>query len=188
MPTADTVPSDTVPWQGNVEYQQRIFRSQLPNNGAFLLLTGVGYFVYLGRTMVALTPKFVEFYVSTIGAGAQTAEVGFFSSPAAPSKAAQSLTKLVASGGVDVLTSLGVKRNTVAFATAVVAGTHLWAGIRTAMATTQPTIQALFLDMAQGQVLSTAAPGVLTGVGPFAGAIIAASAVAICPDLRGTLD
>ncbi len=188
MPTADTVPSDTVPWPLSIAQIQRVYRSTLSNSSAFLLVSGTAYFVYLGQVVTAATPKFVEFYVSTIGAGAQTAEVGLFSSPAAPSKAGQSLTKLVSTGTVDALTGLGVKRNTSAFATSVTAGTHLWAGIRTAMATTQPTIQALYLDMAQGQVLSLAAAGSLTGAGPWAGAIIAASTAAICPDLRATLD
>ncbi len=188
MPASDTVPSDTVPWPQAIQPTQRIFRSALSNSGAFLLVSGTAYFVYLGQTALAITPKFVEFYVSTIGAGGQTAEVGFFSTPNAPSKAGQSLTKLVSTATVDALTSNGVKRNTSAFATAVTVGTHLWAGIRTAMATTQPTIQALFLDMAQGNILSAAASGALTGAGPFTGAIIAASTAAVCPDLRGTLD
>jgi hypothetical protein len=169
---------------------QRIFMSCLvPGNAGFLLLTGVAYFAYLGRTNKAITPKYIEFHVSTIGAGAQTAEVGFFSSPLAPNKAAsQSLSKLVSTGTVDALTSTGVKRNTSAFSTSIPAGTHLWAGIRTAMATTQPTIWGLAIDMNQGEVLSTASAGVLTAAGPWTGAKIAASTAAICPDLRGTMD
>lgn len=167
----------------------RQFQSTLSNHGtAFLLLTGVAYFVYVGQVVAAVTPKFVEVQVTTIGAGAQTAEVGLFSSPLGPNKAGQSLTKLTATGTVDALTALGVKRNTTAFTTPIAAGTHLWAGMRTAMATTQPTCIALGYDMAGGRILSTAAAGVLTGAGPFAGAIIAASAAQVCPDLRVTLD
>lgn len=189
MPTSDTVPLDTVPWQGAIDARsQRVFKSPLSSVGTLLLISGTAYFVYLGKTTLAITPKFVELHVGTIGAGAQVAEIGLFSTPTAPSKAAQSLTKLVSTGTVDALTSLGVKRNTVAFATAVAVGTHLWAGVRAAMATTQPTMQALAIDMAQGEVLSLVAAGVLTGTGPFAGAIIAASVAAICPDLRATLD
>ena len=169
--------------------EQRVFQSCLGSGGAgFLLISGVGYWVYLGRTKKAITPKYVEFHVSTIGAGTVVAEVGFFSTPAAPNKAAQSLTKLVSTGTVDALTSTGVKRNTSAFSTSIPAGTHLWAGIRTAMGTTQPTIWALAPDMAQGQILSLAAAGVLTGAGPWSGAIVAASTSMVCPDLRGTMD
>lgn len=169
---------------------QRVLMSCLAPGGAgFLLVSGVGYWVYLGRVVKAFTPKHVEFHLSTVGAGAQTVEVGFFSTPSAPKKAAQSLTKLVASATVDSLTvGTGVKRNTTPFATSIAAGTHLWAGIRTAMATTQPTIWGLGVDMGQGQILFLAAAGALTGAGPFAGGLIAAGTGVGCPDLRGVLD
>jgi hypothetical protein len=168
--------------------QRTLISGLAPGSAGFLLVSGVAYFVYLGRVTAAFTPKFVEFYVSTIGAGAQVAEVGFFSTPNPPNKGSQSLTKLVSTGTIDALTSLGVKRNITAFAFSVLPGTHLWAGIRTAMATTQPNIWGVGLDFAQGRILTTAASGVLTGVGPWTGAIIAASTVMACPDLRGVLD
>jgi hypothetical protein len=175
-----------------IDSPNRVFSSLLPNVATGITLTsGTAYFVYLGRTVAALTPKYVEFYVNTAGTGAQTAEVGFFSSPNAPNKGALSLTKLVSTGTVDALTSGGVKRNTSAFATSVPAGTHLWAGIRTAMATTQPAISGLCMDFSQGRVLSTASAGALTGTGPWTGAIVAIPLylnTAICPDLRGVLD
>jgi hypothetical protein len=170
----------------------RVFSSPLPNVAtALTTVSGTGYFVYLGRTVTALTPKHVEFYVSTVGTGAQTAEVGFFSTPNAPNKASQTVTKLISTGTVDALTATGVKRNTSAFATSVPAGTHLWAGVRTAMATAQPQISGLCMDFSQGRVLSTASAGVLTGTGPWTGAIISNPSylsTAMCPDLRGVLD
>ena len=164
-----------------------IYNSQLSGNAGFLLLTGVAYFVYLGPTPGIIIPKFVEFHVSVIGAGTQTAEVGLFSTPAAPNKAGQSLSKLVSTGTVGALTATGVVRNSSAFATSIPANTFLWAGIRTAMVTTQPTIWGLGIDMGEGQVLSTASAGVLTGTGPWIGAIITASTSVIAPDLRASL-
>src|SRR2546428_5661404 len=96
--------------------------------GTFLLIAGTAYYVYLGRLAKGLTVKFVEFHVTTLGAGAQTAEVGLFSTPSAPNKSAQTLTKIVATGTLDSLTAgTGVKRNTASFAQNVDAGTHLWA-------------------------------------------------------------
>jgi hypothetical protein len=173
----------------NIEQTGRVFKSALSNHATpFLLVSGVAYFVYLGRLTAALTPKFVELHVSTIGVGAQTAELGLFSSPSAPSKAGQSLTKLTSTATLGALTSLGVVRNTSAFSTSVPAGTHLWAGIRTALATTQPTLLSLGYDLGQGNVLSLAAAGALTGTGPFAGGLITASVSQIAPDLRVTLD
>jgi hypothetical protein len=175
-----------------VDHGSRVFSSPLPNVAtALTTVSGTAYFVYLGRTVTALTPKHVELYVSTVGTGAQTAEVGSFSTPNAPNKASQTLTKLVSSGTVDALTATGVKRNTSAFATSVPAGTHLWAGVRTAMATAQPQISGLCMDFSQGRVLSTASAGVLTGTGPWTGAIISNPSylsTAMCPDLRGVLD
>lgn len=172
-----------------VEPIQRIFRSPLVESGTFTPVSGTGYWVYLGQTTQALTPKYVEFVVTGVGTGAQTAEVGLFSTPAAPSKAAQTITKLVSTATVDALTSTGVKRNTTNFSTAVAVGTHLWAGIRTAMASTQPTIRGLTDSYSQGDVLSLAASGVLTGAGTWAGAIPAISlTLAEHPALRVTLD
>jgi hypothetical protein len=175
-----------------VDSQCRVFSSPLPNVATAVTLTsGVAYFVYLGRTVTALTPKHVEFFVSTAGSGAQTGEAGFFSSPNSPNKAAQTLTKLVATGTLDSLTTTGVKRNTAAFATSVPAGTYLWAGLRTAMATAQPAIAGLCMDFSQGRILSTAGAGVLTGTGPWTGAIVTVPGylnTPICPDLRGVLD
>lgn len=172
-----------------MDTSQRVLMSNLvPGNAGFLLISGTAYFVYLGKTTSSITPKHVEFHVSSAGGGSQTAEVGFFSSTSAPNKTSQSLTKIVSTGTVDALNGTGVKRNTNAFSTAVNAGTHLWAGIRTAMNTTQPTIWGIGIDMAQGQVLSTSSAGALTAAGPWTGSTIAASTSVICPDLRGVLD
>jgi hypothetical protein len=172
-----------------IEPDMRIFYPLIPTSGTFALVSGTGYWVYLGRLVTAATPKFVEFLVTTVGAGAQTAEVGLFSTPTAPSKAAQSLTKLVSTATVDSLTTTGVKRNTTAFAVSVPAGTHLWAGIRTAMATTQPTLRGLMDDWSEGGQLALAAAGALTGAGPWAGALVAVNLTAAQgPALRVTMD
>lgn len=171
---------------------QRTFRSPAElYYGAgtqFTLISDTAYFVYLGRTVASITPKYVEFHVVAGGTGAQTAEVGFFSTPVAPNKASQVLTKLVSTGTIGDVTGTGVLRNTAAFSTAVVAQVHLWAGIRTAMATTQPALVACYGDWAQGLVLSTATAGALTAAGPWTGALGAGSLAADGPALRGTLD
>lgn len=169
-------------------YNPRIWRSPLSSGSAILLASGTAYFAFIGYIRGSPTVKFVEFSATAIGAGSQVAEVGLFSSPSAPNKAAQSLTKIVSVGVLDALTSLGVKRNTNAFNQVIASGTYLWAGIRTAMVTTQPTLRALNDDMGQGNVLSTASAGALTGAGPWTGAIIAGTVFQPAPDLRVTLD
>lgn len=170
-------------------YGQNFLRSSLPASvNAFTMVTGDAMFVYLGLTKTARTINSVKFFVSTIGAGAQTAEVGLFSTPLAPNGLNQSLTKIVATGTVDALTATGIKGNTNPFAQVVPANTHLWAGLRTAMVTTQPVIGGIGLDYAQGHILKCAASGVLTGAGPFAGTVLAAAASAAqAPGLMGYL-
>lgn len=169
---------------------QNIFGSYCTRNaqGAFLTISGTAYYVYVGRTVKALTLLFVEFQVTTAGAGAQTAEVGIFSTPTGPAKSAQTLTKLVATGTVDSVTTTGVKRNTSSFALNVVAGTHIWAACRFAMATTQPTNAGLAGDMSQGHILTTTGGGALTGLTTAAGTIPAIGTATVAPDMRITLN
>lgn len=174
----------------SVEPMERCFRSILPDLGTgFALVSGTAYAVYIGRTNVTMTPKFVRFNVRTgRAAGTQTCEVGFFSSTSAPNKGTLTLTKLVATGTVDDTTTTGLKGNTSAFSTSVTAGTYLWAVIRDASVNGQPGIYGLVFDNGQGLCLSVAASA-LTGVSSINGAVIAANAAtATCPDLSGSLD
>lgn len=167
---------------------QRIFVPVLAINGTFLLVSATAYFVYLGRTLQAITPKFVEFWVTTLGAGTQVAEIGLFSSPNPPNKTAQNMTLLVSTATLDSLTTTGIKRNTSAFATSIPANTHLWAGIRTAMATTQPTLRSVQDDWGQGLIETLASAAALTTAGPWAGVIPAAATQILCPALKVTMD
>jgi hypothetical protein len=164
----------------------QIFRSNLADAGGFVPAAGTAYFVYVGCVKRDIVAKFVEFLVTAVGSGAQTAEVGLFAAPS-PSKAPQSLVKLGADGVLDSLTTLGVKRNTTALNTAIPAGTELYAGLRVSMGGTQPTIRGLSIDLMQGFALQTVGAAALTTAGPFAGAIIGASVAAIAPNLSVTL-
>ena len=177
----------------------RILQSRLPNVAtAITTVNNTAYFVYVGCTTKSITVKFVEFYANSVGSGAQVAEVGLFSTVNPPDKTnqgANGIAKLTADGTLTSLTTTGLKRNTTAFNSGngyvVPAGTQLWAGIRTAMATTQPALAGLCMDFSQGLVLSTASAGALTGAGPWTGSIIALGSylnTAIAPDLRITLD
>jgi len=169
----------------------RVLMSPLaPGSVAFLLTTDTGYWVFLGRIPEAKVVKFVEFYVTAGGVGAQTAEVALASGSGPPSKGSITLTKIAADGTLDALTGTGMKRNTTTMAASVPAGTFLYAGIRTAMAATQPTIGGISSDNAEGFVLSTATPGALTGAGPWTGAVVGANlyGTAVAPDIRATLD
>lgn len=173
----------------DITERSRIVRSPLSSGGAILLVADTAYFVYMGFVRNPITVKYVECYVTLAGAGAQVAEVGLFSSPSVPKKANQSLTKLVSTATVDSVLGAAVIRNTNSFDQVITPGTfYLWAGIRTNMAITQPTLRALNDDMGHGMVLATAAAGVLTAAGPWTGALVAAAVFQGAPDLRITLD
>lgn len=80
---------------------QQVFAPILPSPPTGIAFgVGTAYFCYMLQTSFAITPKYVRFFVSTGGVGAQTAELGLFSTPAGPNGAAQSLTKLVATGTI----------------------------------------------------------------------------------------
>jgi hypothetical protein len=178
-----------IPAEASGDRDSRILRPVLPPAGTFLLISGTAYYVYLGKTMRPLTVAFVEFYMTTVGTGAQTAEVGLFSTPLAPNKAGQTLTKIAATGTVDSLTAtLTAKRNTASFAQAIAAGVHLWAGIRSAMASNQPTCLGMTTDCLQGNILTTTGQGALTGLTTTAGGIVAINTATVCPALFATLD
>lgn len=161
----------------SLEYQLRWAGPQGPlGSGTLLLVEDTAYFTFLGRVTTAFTPAYVNVFVTTVGAGAQTAEIGLFSTPAAPNAAGQTLTKIVATDTISDLTATGVKHNSSAFVVSVAAGTYLWGGIRTAMASTEPTCQALNRDFGRGNVLTTATAGALTSGTTFTGAVVAATA------------
>lgn len=176
--------------------EQVIFSSSLPTIGGAALITGVAYWIYVGRIGPNQPLNFVELAVTTAAVGAQVAEAAIAVSTAAPNKAAQSLT-CVAAGAItaDLTAGTGVFRNATAFAwnttfgsttSALGSGTavHVWCGVRTAMATTQPQVFGLTCDMSQGQILSTAAAGVLAAGTTYTGALIAHAVTWQGPQLR----
>lgn len=167
---------------------QRIFKSMLTEGSTFLTISGTAYYVYMGRAAQAFSAAFVEWHVSTAGAGTETKECGLFSTPAAPNKSGQTLTKIAATGTAGVSTATGMNRNTASFAQAIPAGTHLWAAYRGALGTTQITAVGLANDMSQGQILTTTGGGALTSVTTASGTIPAIATATVAPALRVTLD
>jgi hypothetical protein len=168
-------------------FNERVMCSTLHNSTTQAQTSGTASYVYLGKTAVAAVWKFVKFRVATAGAGAQTAEVGLFSSPSAPNGAAQTLTKLWADGTLTALTATGVGRNSTASAVSVPAGTNLWAACRFAMATTQPSVGILTDDWQLGYVLQATGSAALTTLTTVTPALTAAVQASF-PDLRATMD
>lgn len=166
----------------------RVARTQLSSNQSFVMISNTAYFVYVGRVVKTCTPLHVSAYCRSVGSVLQTAELGLFSTSSAPNRSGLSLSKIEATGTITALTGTGFIRNTSAFSTSVAAGTYLWAGMRTAMSVTQPTMIGIAQDFGQGYCQSTASAGALTGTGPWTGAISVASLTAIGPDLRVEID
>lgn len=175
---------------GLVSWEQRCLRGPLEATGTFLTTSDTAYWIYLGYTLAAFIPKNVEMVLRTNAAGTQTAEVCLASGSAGPTKAAVTLTKLVANGTLDDITTGAVKtvRNTSAMATQISAGVHLYAGVRTAMSVTQPVLVGILADFNEGWCLSTASAGALTGTGPWTGSLIAPAITTVAPQLIVTLD
>lgn len=167
----------------------RVYRNKtLLPGGNFLAISGTAYFVYVGQVNAAFVPQTVEIYCTVVEVGAQTAELGLFSSPAPPNKAGQTLSKITSTGTITSMLATGVIKNTTPFNTSVAAGTYLWAGFRTAAATTQPTLNGVSYDMVEGNILTTAGASALTTAGPFVGATIAVTTATVGPDIRVTID
>jgi uncharacterized 2Fe-2S/4Fe-4S cluster protein (DUF4445 family) len=172
---------------------QRVFSSALNRIAGSLVTADKAYFVYVGRTAQRFSVSKVEFAVTTSAVGTQAAEVGLFTSPLAPNKAAQTLTCIAINATLSDLTAAAaVNSNTVSMAYDLGenTGVHLWAGLRVNMTSspTQPQIYGLTADFSEGQILSMAAAGVLAVGTTYAGALITHSVAWQAPDLRVTID
>jgi len=163
-----------------------VMRSPLDASSSFTTVDGTAYWVYVGQVLVTCVPRFIEVGIRAAGTGAQTAEMCLASTPSAPNAAGQTLTKIEATGSIgSLLATTAPIANSSPFSTTVAAGTHLWAGIRTAMATNEPQLHGILDDKLQGYVLLTAAAGALTGSSTFAGTLAAYSSTnaAVAPAL-----
>lgn len=161
--------------------------------------SGVAYWVYIGQlTQDQSLGGNVSLHCTTVGAGTQTAEVALASTPLAPKRTSQVLTRIASSNSLLTLTSgTGLKRATgpltmSGVAASVAAGTHLWIGIRVVMGTTQPIFWSLAGDKMNGEILTTSAANLggatLDNFTTVTGSLIAAAVTAQAPDLTFTLD
>lgn len=169
--------------------EQRVVFSNLPRIAGAITTANTAYWVYVGRSSAQFTINKVEFAVTTSAVGTQAAEVAIATSPLGPNKAAQVLTVVAVNATLtDLTAAAGMNANTVAMAYLVPdTGLHLWAGVRFNMGTTQPQCYGLTGDFSEGQVLSTAAAGVLA-VGTYTGALITHAVTWQCVDLRACVD
>ncbi len=163
---------------------QRVFMSPLPTVAAAATVTTVAYFVYMGVATRTVQINRVE-YFTTVAGTSSPFEVGLFSTPLPPNRAAQTLTRITS--GV-VTPAIGLSRNTTAFAQVIAAGTHVWAGLRAAGGI-QPTVFGHTGDLADGLTLSLTTATAFSAATTYAGAVPAASMTAWqAPMLRATVD
>jgi hypothetical protein len=149
-----------------------------PSPTALLAIADKAYFGYIGETLAAATFTGVRFALTVIGAGADVAEVGLFSSPTSPNRSNQTLTKLTAAA-LPNLPFTGIQYHDAIFGSvAVPLATHLWLGIRTNYAVTQPTFEAVGRDFQAGYAMQALATGPLTGLATIAATLMTAPAYA----------
>lgn len=167
-----------------------VFFSKLPGSRTAQLTTAsTAYFLYMGRVVNAMTVARVKFMLVVAGAGAQTSELGIFSTPNHPTGSNQTMTRLTATATIGALTGTNVViQNTNTFATSVASGTYLWAGVRINMATTQPTPLWVYGDLSSGTIETLAAAGSLTISATFAATVPADVNALSCVQMQVTLN
>lgn len=174
------------------EQDIRILQSRLTKTSGFLPTTGVAYWVYVGRVPVTKILKQIRSVLTVNAVGAATIELALASGAAPGVGVNQTLVKVWAEGAIDQdLTTGAIKLFRNNAANAVASGViHAWLGIRTAYATTQPTLAGLTRYYGNGELCSTAAAGALTGAGPWTGTAIAFATPTTIPgpDLWATMD
>lgn len=181
-----------------IQQQQKYYRSVCPTVTNTAGLTGIAYWMFLGRNgPVALLPARVFFWVVTAGGGTAVGEIALATSPAAPARVGQTLTCLASinNAGMNLSLTAGalaLHQNTGAFAASFPANSYMWLGIRTACTTSQPSIWGVGYDQGQGNILTTSAAGVLTAGVNYTGALINPTTAVLgtgwlAPDLQMSL-
>lgn len=154
----------------------RVFRPAVHPSTSLRLTSGTAYWVYAGQAGEDLLLSRVMAYINTGGAGTQTGELGIFSTPKAPCCLGQTLTRVCSTAVIDDMnTSSQMSQNTNSFAQRVPRGTHLWAGVRTAFSSTQPTFSAFITDYGTGTCLVLAGAGAFSSNSSYAGGMLAAA-------------
>lgn len=164
---------------------QRGLRSALSNIGSITLASARAYFVYVGKTTQELTTARIAYFVATVADTGSPAEVGLFSTPSAPNRSSQTLTKLAAASASGLA---ALKTQTTALVATIPAGTHLWVAIRDASVTTRVTLRGLGYDLLDGSCLITSSATALTSGTTYAGTIPTDATGSTCPDLAVYLD
>lgn len=153
-------------------------------SSASTINSGTAYFVYFGLIQTNTIFNHLSAFLTGNGSGAQTAEMGLFTTTSPPNGGPLVFAKLTASGSVSALAGNGtscVVTNTAAFNQTVTAGTYLWGGIRIAMASAQPAVNFYDNDLGTGNAQQTGSAGALTGTGPWTGSIISVTTVQDAP-------
>lgn len=152
---------------------------------SFLLVANTAYFCYLGQTARAFTPKYIAAHLNVVATTDSVGECGFFTTPLPPNKAGQTLTPIAGAfktAWVDMTSGGGAAprrvSNSVAMATSIPAGVHLWAGARTNTGGTEPSLTGVILDVLGGNVLALAGAAAFDGTTAYAGAVPAIAAAA----------
>jgi hypothetical protein len=169
----------------------RAYYSRLPiitGVGTSYLVNGTAYWLYCGQVSAAKTVVGLTSWVDTAATGVgSVCAVALASTPNAPNRAGQTLTKL-GTASTFAPTSTGLMRPIASFAAAIAAGTHLWCGIKTTVVTLPPTFRSVTDDLGQGAVLVTTGAGSFSSTASWVGSVPGATAAAVAPYMTATLD
>lgn len=146
-------------------FQRSFGGGQLQVSGTFWA-SYYGYVSMPGRTVL-----YLEATITASATVSSVGEMGLFSTPSGPNQAAQTLTKLSASGTLTDMTAgtppLIIR--TAALNYAVLPGTHLWVASRFACGGTQPTFAEGVSHTGLAEVLYATSIAALTGLSTVAG-------------------
>lgn len=131
------------------------------------------YFVFIGRASAVEIIKYIGVPQTSNGTTDFTGEVGAFTTPLPPIRAAgQTLTKVWASALPDMTSGSGALRvNTTANAISHPVDAPTWIAWRATSSGTMPSVAQLIRTFASGDLLVTDTAGALTASSSFTGAI-----------------
>lgn len=174
--------------------RRRIFRCPIPPTASFNpTIAGTAYWLYIGYFPDARSIAKIGSFLTNVSTVDSVCSLAMATTPLAPNKAAQVLTK-IANSSTATIDDLTANANRDHYSSAINCSTgtgHVWAGICPNTGGTQPGFRGLQNEYAHGFVLVTAGvagSSIHTGAGPWTGSTVTDGNSAVGVDLFLTMD